>query len=140
MKLGDLEESNRIEFAKAYGVFDVIVEAGTDTEAASMSAHVEEGCAGSRIRLREAPVADEKAGTSPVTYAVPEGSIAAPWSMDTERVLVQDRSSESAAQRRTLLGSYAARAPSTNGNRGTSAILNFEASSFNAAQSGFPAE
>lgn len=129
-----------MEFHTEYVEAGVDGTLGTDTEAASTSAHVDEGCAGSRIRLREAPAAVEKDGTSPVTYAVPDGNIAAPWSMDTERVLAQDISRESAAQSKMPLESYAALTESMNGMPEDSDILNFEGSSFSAVQSGLPAE
>ena len=138
-----LEYSVLREFATEYEGEEDWIQVGTETETASTRAHVAEDCAGSRISPDEAQEADEKAGESPVTYAVQDGRMAAHWRKETLRVReLAEAVTASAAQRITLLESKAAEESSEirKNRSGTEEILNFEESSFNADQSGLPAE
>jgi len=92
------EASSRREFEREYeaGVDEAAL--GRSDCAASTSAPVEEVFAGSRMRLKEAPVAVEKFGASPVTYATPLESMAAPWRSGRPRAIpLADESRASAA-------------------------------------------
>lgn len=71
-------ESRRMELDNEYPVGPETDEAGTSDWAASTKDQVEEAFAGSRMRLRDAPVELFRVGTSPVTYATPFERIAAP--------------------------------------------------------------
>ena len=101
---------------------------------------MEDAFAGSRIRPREAPVEPFSVGKSPVTYATPLESMAAPWSKDlTLGAPLGEDSVASAAQMRTVFWSYAAKAPSMSA-KGVLEVRNFDGSNFSAVQSGLPAE
>lgn len=104
-----------------------------------MTAQVNEGDPGSLTSPSEAPEAVEKAGTSPVTYAVPDGRNAAAWVKErTSDLPVTDGGYVASADASTTdLGSYAAVASEKSPEAD---VRNFEGSILSAAQSGFPAE
>lgn len=92
------------------------------------------------MRPADDPVALEKDGVSPVTYAVQDGRIAAAWVNERTRAFpaAVGGYAASAEARSTDPASYAADARGT-GPPGPD-ILNFDGSSLSAAQSGLPAE